>query len=181
MDMCPSMLFHLAFCSQYRTSTNHLSFSPSPLGRTMENWKVRWRQKWALLRFSFLFLSSGCRVISLVALWLGWILAFLSFHSSHLTKVTFSGSFSMSNNYNLRIEFVFRIVWDVRVTDFKESSDIQVSFVDSGAAKGGRGGRPPPNVFQSVVLDSFKSDELRRRGVGKLSAVSCVSCVNLFI
>ena len=32
---------------------------------------------------------------------------------------------------------------------------------------GGGGGAPPPppNVFQSVVLDSYKSDELRRRGV----------------
>ena len=41
-----------------------------------------------------------------------------------------------------------------------------------GGARGG--GRPPPNVFQSVVLDSFKYDELRRRGVGKLSADSVV-------
>ena len=40
----------------------------------------------------------------------------------------------------------------------------------SGGARGGAAA--PPNVFLSVVLDSFKSDELRRRGVGKLSADS---------
>ena len=50
----------------------------------------------------------------------------------------------------------------------------------SGAAKGG-GGRPP-NVFLSVVLDSFKSDELRRGGGWKIvSRQCCVSCVHLFI
>ena len=44
-----------------------------------------------------------------------------------------------------------------------------------GAREDGR----PPNVFQSVVLDSFKSDELRRRGVGKLSAdsVAYLACI----
>ena len=54
-------------------------------------------------------------------------------------------------------------------------------IVHSGAAKGGGGGAaaPPPNVFQSVVLDSFKSDELRRGGVGKLSAdnVAYLACI----
>ena len=46
---------------------------------------------------------------------------------------------------------------------------------------GGEGGRPPPNVFQSVVLDSFKSDELRRGGWKIVSRQCCVSCVHLFI
>ena len=62
------------------------------------------------------------------------------------------------------------------------------SFVSSNRNKptvapprGGEGGAaaPPPNVFQSVVLDSFKYDDLRRRGVGKLSAdsVAYLACI----
>ena len=54
----------------------------------------------------------------------------------------------------------------VNIVRSQPQSSPEVQYTVSGAAKGGRGGAAaPPNVFQSVVLDSFKSDELRRRGV----------------
>ena len=66
------------------------------------------------------------------------------------------------------------------ITSPRQERDLFIFCASSVApSRGGEGGGGrPPNVFQSIVLDSFKSDELRR-GVGKLSAdsVAYLACI----